>query len=389
MNMKKTILSSLMFLGVLSASAQEQKGTTEYVFNPHWYVQVQPVGAQYTLGEIDFKDLISYNVQAALGYNFSKAIGARLSVNAWQSKAGISNKDFGANNFYETWKWKYVAPSLDLTFNLSNMLAGFNPNRVFTLSAFVGAGANIGFDNDDAKNVKTAYWNHCMRGAETGAAALGYTADQNMEYLWDGTKVRFAGRAGLQGDFRISDKVSVGVEVNANTLSDRYNSKKAGNWDWYFNALAGVKINLGKTHTTRFIPAPEPEIRYVEKVVEKIVEVPAKVEESKIEPIRRDIFFTINRYNIRPSEEQKVKDIVEYMQKYPKSKVVITGYADAGTGNDRINDRLGAQRADAVVKALKDTYGISADRITYDSKGARVQPFQENNKNRVTICIAE
>ena len=389
MNMKKTILSSLMFLGVLSASAQEQKGTTEYVFNPHWYVQVQPVGAQYTLGEIDFKDLISYNVQAALGYNFSKAIGARLSVNAWQSKAGISNKDFGANNFYETWKWKYVAPSLDLTFNLSNMLAGFNPNRVFTLSAFVGAGANIGFDNDDAKNVKTAYWNHCMRGAETGAAALGYTADQNMEYLWDGTKVRFAGRAGLQGDFRISDKVSVGVEVNANTLNDRYNSKKAGNWDWYFNALAGVKINLGKTYTTRFIPAPEPEIRYVEKVVEKIVEVPAKVEEPKIEPIRRDIFFTINRYNIRPSEEQKVKDIVEYMQKYPKSKVVITGYADTGTGNDRINDRLGAQRADAVVKALKDTYGISADRITYDSKGARVQPFQENNKNRVTICIAE
>ena len=92
---------------------------------------------------------------------------------------------------------------------------------------------------------------------------------------------------------------------------------------------------------------------------------------------------------IGQSEELKVKDIVEYMQKYPKSKVVITGYADAGTGNDRINDRLGAQRADAVVKALKDTYGISADRITYDSKGARVQPFQENNKNRVTICIAE
>ena len=389
MNMKKTILSSLMFLGVLSASAQEQKGTTEYVFNPHWYVQVQPVGAQYTLGEIDFKDLISYNVQAALGYNFSSAIGARLSVNAWQSKAGISNKDFGANNFYESWKWKYVAPSLDLTFNLSNMLAGFNPNRVFSLSAFVGVGANIGFDNDEAKNVKTAYWIHCMKGAETGAAALGYTADQNMEYLWDGSKVRFAGRAGLQGDFRISDKVSVGVEVNANTLNDRYNSKKAGNWDWYFNALAGIKANLGKTYTTRFIPAPEPEIRYVEKVVEKIVEVPAKVEEPKIEPIRRDIFFTINRYNIRPSEEQKVKDIVEYMQKYPKSKVVITGYADAGTGNDRINDRLGAQRADAVVKALKDTYGISADRITYDSKGARVQPFQENVKNRVTICIAE
>ena len=389
MNMKKTILSSLMFLGVLSASAQEQKGTTEYVFNPHWYVQVQPVGAQYTLGEIDFKDLISYNVQAALGYNFSKAMGARLSVNAWQSKAGISNKDFGANNFYETWKWKYVAPSLDLTFNLSNMLAGFNPNRVFTLSAFVGAGANIGFDNDDAKNVKTAYWNHCMRGAETGAAALGYTADQNMEYLWDGTKVRFAGRAGLQGDFRVSDKVSIGVEVNANTLNDRYNSKKAGNWDWYFNALAGVKINLGKTYTTRFIPAPEPEIRYVEKVVEKIVEVPAKVEVKPIEKIRRDIFFTINSFKVRDTEQEKIKDIADYLQAHPNAKVEVTGYADAGTGNNRINDRLAKQRADVVVKALMNQYNISADRITFDSKGSRVQPFAENDLNRVTICIAE
>ena len=124
-------------------------------------------------------------------------------------------------------------------------------------------------------------------------------------------------------------------------------------------------------------------------MVEKVVEVPAKVEVPVIEPIRRDVFFKINSYKIQKDEEQKVKDIVSYMQKYPNSKVVVTGYADAGTGNDRINDRLAAQRADAVVKVLKTQYGISADRITYDSKGARVQPFAENDKNRVTICIAE
>ena len=67
----------------------------------------------------------------------------------------------------------------------------------------------------------------------------------------------------------------------------------------------------------------------------------------------------------------------------------MTGYADAGTGNDKINDRLAAGRADAVVKALKTQYGIAQDRISYDSKGARVQPFAENDLNRVTICIAE
>ena len=370
MKMKKTILSCLLALGFLTASAQDQQPKTEYVFNPHWYVQIQPVGLQHTLGEVDFGDLNSYNVQAAIGRQFSPVLGLRLAVNGWQSKAGSE-----INGQKYTWDWKYVAPSLDLAINLSNALCGYNPNRVFNFGLFLGGGANIGFSNDKA--------------ADQQAAMNQRLGVNSLEYLWDGSKVRPFAQGGITADFKVSDAVSIGLELSANTLSDKYNSKKAGNWDWYFNALAGLKINLGSTYSTRVIPAPEPEIRYVEKVVEKIVEVPAKVEEPKIEPIRRDIFFTINRYNIRPSEEQKVKDIVEYMQKYPKSKVVITGYADAGTGNDRINDRLGAQRADAVVKALKDTYGISADRITYDSKGARVQPFQENNKNRVTICIAE
>ena len=84
-----------------------------------------------------------------------------------------------------------------------------------------------------------------------------------------------------------------------------------------------------------------------------------------------------------------MKDIAEYMKKYPESKVVVTGYAYAGTGNDKINDRLAAGRADAVVKSLTNDYGISASRISYDSKGSRVQPFAENDLNRVTICIAE
>ena len=82
-----------------------------------------------------------------------------------------------------------------------------------------------------------------------------------MEYLWDGSKVRPFAQGGITADFKLSDAISFGIEVSANTLSDKYNSKNAGNWDWYFNALAGVKINLGPTYTTRVIPAPEPEIR--------------------------------------------------------------------------------------------------------------------------------
>ena len=205
--------------------------------------------------------------------------------------------------------------------------------------------------------------------------------------MWDGTKTRLVLQAGLTGDVKLNDKLALTLEVSANTTNDRYNSKKASNWDWYFNALAGLKVNLGPTYSTKFIPAPEPEIRYVEKIVEKIVEVPAPAP-AAVEPLRRDIFFLINKADIRTSEAPKVADIVTYLNENKNAKVQVTGYADAGTGNDRINDRLSAKRADAVVAALKKA-GISADRISFDSKGARVQPFADNDSNRVSICIAE
>jgi outer membrane protein OmpA-like peptidoglycan-associated protein len=383
--MKKTIMSLLLFLGVLSASAQaEQKGTTEYVFQPHWYITLQG-GGQYTLGEGKFSDLLSPTAQIGVGYNFSKVIGLRLAVNAWQSKGVIKldDNDIAAGLEYEgKWKWNYVAPSLEFTFNLSNIVCKYNPKRLLNVYALIGGGANIAFKNDEAQDVEkqiAAYQN----------ANWVYDNSQNMRYLWDGTKVRPFGKAGLLFDFRVSDKVSINIEGNANTLSDKYNSKKAGNWDWYFNALAGVKINLGKTYTTKFTPDPEPEIRYVEKVVEKVVEVPAKVEVKPIEKMRRDIFFTINSYKVRETEAEKIKDIADYLKQNPNAKVEVTGYADAGTGNNRINDRLAKQRADVVVKALINEYNISADRISFDSKGSRVQPFAENDLNRVTICIAE
>lgn len=376
--MKKSILSCLLALGFLSASAQNTaEAKTEYVFNPHFYVQIQG-GGQYTLGEVGFGDLLSPNVQIAGGYQFHPVVGARLAVDGMWSKGGseIYNKKY-------KWGWNYIAPSVDVTFNLSNLICGYNPNRLFNFGIFVGVGANIGFSNDEAWDANRAIVN------DGHATPLGL--------LWDGSKVRPYARGGISGDFRINDAVSVGLELNANTLSDKYNSKKAmsgvGDLDWYFNALVGVKINLGPTHTTRTIPAPEPEIRYVdrvvEKVVEKIVEVPVAPVVEKPEPLRREIFFAINSSVISAKEAVKVQEVADYLNKYPEAKVEIAGYADAGTGNNAINDRLSAQRSAAVVKALKEKHHIAADRIISNSKGSRVQPFSENNKNRVVICIAE
>jgi len=377
--MKKVILSCLMLMGALSVSAQEQKGTTEYVFEPHWYVQIQPLGLQYTTGEVDFGDLLSYNVQAALGRQFSPVIGARLALNAWQGKAGY---DLEKNNLDpNTWKYTYFSPTIDLTFNLSNLIAGFNPNRKVNFGAFIGGGVAFrSAANDDAEAIKTKV-DHL---ANVMGATKQFTPMPE-DFMKSATLL--VGQAGLTADFKVSEAVSLGLEFNANITGDKMNHKDAGNPDSYFNLLAGAKINLGPTYSTRFIPAPEPEIRYVEKIVEKIVEVPAPA--PVVEPLRRDIFFLINKTDIRESEAYKIQDIVDYLNAHATAKVAITGYADAGTGNDRINDRLAAGRADAVVKALK-AKGISESRISFDSKGSREQPFPDNNDaNRVSVCIAE
>ena len=376
MKIKNILLSGVMAMSCLVANAQDAP-KTEYVFNPHWYVQGQ-IGAQYTLGEVKFGDLISPNIQLGVGRQFSPIWGARFSINAWQSKGGINEYSWadGAKVGKEKYNWKYIAPMVDGTLNLSNALCGYNPTRTVSVGLLAGIGLNVGFSNDDAVALAatTADHNH---------------GSENLNYAWDGTKVRFVGRVGANVDFRIDDAWSIGIEANANVLSDNYNSKKAGNGDWYFNALVGVRYNIGKTYSTRTITPPAPVEKIVERIVEKIVEVPAKTEERvKGGKLRREVFFTIGKNKISQDGFNKIQEVVDFMKKYPEATVTVTGYADRGTGSAKFNDRIAARRADVVETELVNR-GIARDRIVKSSKGSRVQPFNDNDMNRVTICIAE
>lgn len=382
MKFNKVLLSGVVALSCVSASAQEADKTVN-VFTPHWYGQAQ-IGAQYTLGEIGFGKLLSPNAQIGVGYNFNKVVGARLSFNAWQSKAGQKVTSDGATTTYK-WKWNYIAPMVDATFNLTNLFCEYNPNRLVEVGVFGGIGANIAWGNDDAAKAQADILK------TPGANLAGYDkSSQPLEYLWDGTKVRFAARVGANVDFRVSDRVKVGAELSATTLSDKYNSKKAGNPDWYFNALVGVKVALGQTHTTKVIPAPKP----VEKIIERIIEKPApapapKTETQAVEEnFRRDIFFPIGNTNIAKSQTTKIAEIVKYMKENPDAKITLTGYADKGTGSAAFNDKIAARRAQTVYNTLA-AKGVAKSRMIKQSKGSRVQPFEENDMNRVTICIAK
>ena len=377
MKLNKVILSGVVALSCVSASAQEADKTVN-VFTPHWYAQAQ-IGGQYTLGEIGFGKLLSPNAQVGVGYNFNQVVGARLSLNSCQRKAGKNV----AGNVYK-WKWNYVAPMVDATFNLTNLFCEYNPDRLVEVGVFGGIGANIAWGNDEAADAKAA-----ILKSEAATEALKYGATP-LENLWDGTKTRFVARVGANVDFRVSDRVKLGVELSANTLNDKYNSKKAGNPDWYFNALVGVKVALGETHTTKVIPAPKPVEKIIERIIEKPAPAPAPKVESKVveENFRRDIFFPIGNSNIAKSQSTKIAEIVEYMKENPDAKITLTGYADKGTGSAAFNDKIAARRAQTVYNTLA-AKGVAKSRMIKESKGSRVQPFEENDMNRVTICIAK
>ena len=366
--MKKFMfLAAMLFAAFTTASAQEDQVIEE--FQPHWFLQLQGGGA-YTLGEAKFKDLLSPAAQIAVGYQFNPVLGLRLQGSGWESKGGwVSHPK-------ADYKWNYASAGLDLKVSLTNLIGGWKPKRFLNVGLILGGAANIAWNNDEAWDVQKV-----IASMPPVFDPDGYTHE--LEYLWDGTKVRPVGRAGLDFDFRCSDRVAITLEGNANVLSDKYNSKKAEKKmkaDWYFNALLGVKIALGPTVKRTIIPAP---------VIEEpapVVEEPKPVVQKP--EMRTEIFYAIRETVAVGAEKAKLDNLIAFLKANTDTKVNVTSYADAGTGNPRINQMYAAKRAENVKKALIEA-GIAESRITVDSKGDTVQPFAENDKNRVSIAIAK
>lgn len=372
MKIKKMFLAISLAACCVPALAQEQKGE-EVKFNPHAYLQLQG-GIGMTLGEAEFFDLLSPSAAFSFGYQFSPLWGARIGVSGWESRGGWVNPSVN-------YKYNYLAGNLDVTFNLSNLFCRYNPERIFNLSMFVGGGVNYAFNNDEA---------------ETLARKLRQEV-YTMPYLWHDYKVLAVGRAGLMADFRLSERLSLNIEANANVTSDRYNSKKADNPDWYFNLLGGVSYRLGKsTKRVAVIPVvakpvknvpvkSEPVQTPVNTVTQKVVETAVV---KSVEEYRCVVFFALNATTVSVEEEAKVKALVDFLIKHQEAKVSLTGYADVQTGNADINLRLSQKRAEKIAQMLV-AEGISASRIITAYKGDTEQPFSENVKNRVCICVAK
>lgn len=138
---------------------------------------------------------------------------------------------------------------------------------------FAGIGLNRGFDNDEAVAID----------------ANGY----KMDYLWTEGKFLVAGRLGLGCNLRLNDRLAINIEGNANILSDKFNSKKAGNSDWQFNALVGLNIKFGKGYkeTKPVYYEPEPVVVEQPKPAPVIEQPQPKKEVVAVQPMKQDIFL--------------------------------------------------------------------------------------------------
>lgn len=91
--------------------------------------------------------------------------------------------------------------------------------------------------------------------------------------------------------------------------------------------------------------------------------------------------FVINKAELT---EQSNAYLYQIAQAYKNSELVVKGYADAQTGNPEYNMELSKKRAE-VVKAKLIEYG--ATNVVTEAYGDTVQPFADNNMNRVAIVI--
>lgn len=343
-----------------AASPQAQTETRRLVepertlFVPHLYLNVQGGGA-YDVGEAAFKDLLSPSVQLGLGFRFSEIFGARLSVSGLWARNKYAYPE--AN-----YRWNFIQPSLELHADLASLFFGWKPDYLFNPYIFLGGGVAYSFNNDDAVEADKRY-------------------GVDFQKLWTNDRWNPVVRGGVGADFRLTDRFSLNIEANANMLPDHFNSKRGrgNNRDWHFNALVGIKVNLGDTY------------RRTEPVYEVILQPapqPAPVVEEPKEKIQFtvNIQFALNQSVIRSSQMPKLRRLLKYLEEHPTAYVRLTGYADKDTGTPQINDRLSRERAAVVAQYIMDE-GVNESRIRKFAKGDRVQPFDLPEDNRVTICF--
>lgn len=348
-------------LALGTGQAVQAKDTTtekDYKPYPHMFFGLHG-GGQTTLTNYKASKLITPMYGVSFGGYFTPVVGTRLHVSGYQNKGGVKSID-------ETYDYKYVTSDLDLMLNLTNLFSKRDDN-IFNVVLFGGIGLNYAWDNDDL-------------------LALNSAGKTNFSQAWDKDLLSHNARVGLLFDLNLAKHFGLNFEVAANSLSDKYNSKISSSDDWQITASLGLIFKFGfKDKEKKSEPTPvveeevwatRPDTVWYDDVTYKEVPVQEKLESQ--------IYYNISM--AEPQPQAKINEIVNFVKNHKNCKITVTSYADKGTGNPTINMKYSEERTKNVVDALVKA-GVDKNIITAESKGDTVQPFAENDKNRVSITV--
>ena len=368
---KRTLLAVAAIACGLTASAQsayeEEAQELGYKPYPYNFIQVQG-GIGETFTNAKFTDIISPTVSLGVGRFFAPAIGARLHVNGWQSKGGF-------RSIKDTYKYNYITGDVDLLFNLTNMFSK-RANHFVNVILVGGVGLNYAWHNNDMRGVLT------KGTAENTTNAWGKVLDRD-DLLSHNL------RAGVLLDFNLAKHWNLGLEVDFNSLDDRFNSKYTNRDDWMMTAQLSVTYKFGMAKSKKFVDNTPPIISdntftQTENVDQGVVTPPTTTTIVRPEPPLKEVVY----YAINVSDPKNVDAVAaecaRWAKENPSKKLIVTGYADKGTGTAVINQRISEARAKKMVEALKKA-GVLDSQIVSQGVGDKVQPFTSNDDNRCVI----
>ena len=392
-----TAMAAMLLAGSLSAAAQDSTPAvvveeetiavveevpcaTHYYSkaSENWFIQIgagiNSLFAENTAVNGD----ASHKLKVAYDFGFGKWFTPYI---GW--RANFQGGTLHWNN-YVYHKMNHVSGSVDFMWDMFNSMGGVNSKRVFSIVPFMGLGAAYSWHMQPKGTIagknnphKDSTWAPMV----TGGIQLRFRLCRYVDFFAEGRVSAmgdvFNGTAyGVPADLVISAIGGFSFNIGGAGFHSYNPCDYTGyiaNLNNQVNDLRGALATTGAALAAAEAQLPCPEVEVAEATV---------VEAA---PLMATVRFSLNSARITPMERVNVYNIAEWMRANPDQNVAIVGYADADTGTSSYNMKLSERRAQAVYDMLTGEYGIDPARLSKNAQGSDVQPYEENNWNRIVI----
>ena len=368
----------------ISATAAKLQG---FVINPNDGNPTQPyyfMGSWFT-GK-DYASAGNGRIRSGVQNSYTDVtdpVGAELAAYRFLNLDDKITTSKGTGYSYDI---TYAAASVDFMLNLKNLFTPYNHKAFFNPVLYTGIGYAHTFKADDANPELVSELMQRYHSEEKS----GQTAVSS-----------FMGKFGMQLNFRLGNRWDFFVDGQALMLPEYFDRRVGDNLvtDYVLNATAGLTYRFNFRH---FLKTPVMDPSEIDALNRQINELrnrpvtvcpPVVVCPPEIQVIERreilltPVFFTLDSYVVRDNQLISIAKAAQYLIDNPKSRIQIAAYADRNTGNPAHNLKLSQNRANAVANVLVDKFGVSRGRLDVTHFGDKVQPFDQNDWNRVAIFI--